>query len=91
MIFLDSRYVDGSIYKTWNAQKSQYDIAVIRQWPSSVTSYFIYEWKETDRLDNLATRYLGDASLWWRILDINPEVINPGTITLGTQIRIPHA
>jgi hypothetical protein len=29
--------------------------------------------------------------LWWRILDVNPEIINPQEITPGTQLRIPNA
>ena len=44
-----------------------------------------------DRLDALANKYLGDSQLWWQILDINPEVINPFNITPGTQLRIPNA
>ena len=91
MIFLDSRYVDGSIFKAWNALKEQYDIAVARTWPEYATSYFIYEWVEVDRLDNIATRFLGDGSLWWRIMDINPEVLDPSKIEPGTQLRIPNA
>jgi hypothetical protein len=91
MIFLDSRYVDGRIFKVWNARKEQYDITVFREWSSYATAYFIYEWVEEDRLDNIATRFLGDGSLWWKILDLNPEVLNPGEIAPGTQLRIPNA
>ena len=91
MIFLDSRSVDASIFKVWNAHKAQYDVAVIRQFPGYAASYFTYEWVETDRLDNLATRYLGDGSLWWKILDLNPEIIDPAEIFVGTQLRIPYA
>lgn len=91
MIFLDSRYADGRIFKAWHASKQEYHLTVFREWPTYVQSYFIYEWVETDRLDNLATRYLGDPALWWEILDINPEIINPITIAPGTQIRIPNA
>lgn len=91
MIFLDSRYADGKIFKAWHAHKQEYHLTVFREFPSYVQSYFIYEWVETDRLDNLATRYFGDPALWWEILDINPEIINPITIAPGTQIRIPNA
>ena len=91
MIYLDSRYVDGRVFKVWNATKQQYDLSVRREFPSFVQSYFIYEWVETDRLDNLATRFLGDPSQWWVIMDINPEIIDPNTINPGTQIRIPNA
>lgn len=91
MIYLDSRYVDGRILKVWNSQKQQYDLTVFREWPTYTQSYFIYEWVETDRLDNIATRFLGDASQWWVIMDINPEIIDPQSIAPGTQLRIPNA
>jgi hypothetical protein len=91
MIFLDSRYADGRIFKAWNARKKQYDLTVFREYPIYTQSYFIYEWKETDRLDNLAMRYLGDSSMWWEIMDINPEILDPTTIFAGTQLRIPNA
>ena len=45
MIYLDSRYADGSLYKAWDARenKQEYHIAVGRQWPQYSTAYFIYE------------------------------------------------
>ena len=93
MIFLDSRYSDGSLVKVWDARqnKQEYHIAVFRQWPSYFVAYNIYEWVETDRLDTLASKFLGDSELWWQILDINPEIIDPMDITPGTKIRIPNA
>jgi hypothetical protein len=91
VIYLDSRYVDGTLVKTWHARKEEYHTVVTREWPLYAQSYFIYEWVETDRLDNLANLYLGNPSLWWEILDLNPEIINPANITPGTQIRIPNA
>ena len=91
MIFLDSRYVDGTLTKTWNPRKQQYDLVVLRNWSTYVQSYFYYNWVETDRLDNLATKYLGNPSMWWEIMDINPEILDPLTITPGTQLRIPNA
>lgn len=91
MIYLDSRYVDGSVFKAWHAKKQEYHLTVFRKWPSFVESFFIYEWVENDRLDNLSMKFLGNSSLWWQIMDINPEIINPETIQPGTQIRIPHA
>ena len=91
MIYLDSRYVDGPLLKTWNSTKQEYDLVVLRQWPLYVQNYFIDQWVENDRLDNLANRYLGNPALWWQILDINPEVLDPTEIAPGTQLRIPNA
>ena len=91
MIFLDSRYVDGTLTKTWNPRKQQYDLVVLRQWSTFVQTFFVYKWVEADRLDIIATKYLGNPSLWWEIMDINPEILDPFSITPGTQIRIPNA
>jgi nucleoid-associated protein YgaU len=44
-----------------------------------------------DRFDVLAHRVLGDAELWWRIADLNPEVFYPDAIPEGTTLRIPEA
>jgi hypothetical protein len=41
-------------------------------------------------LDNLALRYLGKSNLWWQIMDINPEIVDPFSIEPGTPIRIPN-
>jgi len=91
MIYLDSRYVDGTLFKAWHAGKQEYHLTVFRNYPTTLLGYFIYEWVETDRLDLLAKKFLGDSSLWWKILDINPEIINPQVLSAGTQLRIPNA
>lgn len=91
MIFLDSRYVDGPLFKAWAPRKREYNVGVFRSWPFYEVRYFMYEWIETDRLDNIASRFLGDPALWWQIMDINPEISNPLTIAPGTQVRIPNA
>lgn len=90
MIYLDSRYVDGRLFKAWHARKQEYHLTVFRTWPTNFQSYFIYEWVENDRLDLLATKFLGAPSLWWKILDFNPEVIDPFNIEPGTQLRMPN-
>ena len=90
-LFLDSRYADGTIFKAWDARKNQYQITVFRQWPTYSTKFFVYEWTATDRLDNLANRYLGSPDVWWKIMDINPEIVNPHDIAVGTLLRIPNA
>ena len=90
MIFLDSRYVDGTLVKAYDARTGTYELCVYRKWPSYSVQYFFYEWVETDRLDLLALRFFGNENTWWQILDINPEIIDPFDILPGTQIRIPN-
>ena len=46
---------------------------------------------EQDRIDQVAKKFLGYSHLWWKIMDFNPETINPLDIAPGTVIRIPNA
>lgn len=91
MIYLDSRYATGPLVRAWDARTNNYSVAVFREWPTYSKRFSIYEWVETDRLDILAWKFLGSPSLWWRILDVNPEILNATAIAPGTQIRIPNA
>lgn len=90
MIFLDSRYVDGPVFKAYDSRTNTYELTVFRQFPSYLSKFYIYEWKETDRIDALAKQVLGKVDLWWQILDLNPEILDPFNIAPGTQLRIPN-
>jgi len=44
---------------------------------------------QSDRLDNLAARYLGDPELFWRICDANAATVPDDlTDTIGERILI---
>lgn len=90
MIYLDSRYADARLYRAFDARNGKYNVTVLRQYPAYEASFSYHEWKETDRLDVLALRYLGSPSLWWKIMDLNPEVLDPFNIPFGTQLRVPN-
>lgn len=90
MIFLDSRYADGNLFKAQDSRNRKYQVSVFRIYPSDITNYFLYDWVETDRIDNVANKFLGSPNLWWRIMDFNPDIIDPFNISPGTQIRIPN-
>lgn len=90
MIFANSRYVEGNIFKAYNSQKLNYSVTVTREYPEYSTEFFYYTWSERDRVDVLAYKFLGSADLWWQIMDINPEIIDPFDIPIGTALRIPN-
>ena len=48
-------------------------------------------WKETDRMDALASVILGDARYWWIICLMN-DLVNPFSYNLlpGTLLKIPN-
>jgi nucleoid-associated protein YgaU len=47
-----------------------------------------------ERLDLIALHYYNDSTLWWRIIDANPDVIYAGDLMIanrvGTVIVIPR-
>jgi hypothetical protein len=90
MIYLDSRYSDARLYQAYDSRTGKYNVTVLRQYPVYETTFYYHEWSETDRLDILARKYLGSPSLWWQIMDLNPEIIDPFNIPYGTQLRIPN-
>lgn len=89
-IYLDSRYVDGTLFKGKDARNDTYVTTVFRQWPTSYKNVVMYEVKEIDRIEDIAVRYLGNPAFWWKIMDINPEVLDPFNLVPGTLLRIPN-
>lgn len=48
-----------------------------------------YTVRQGDRIDLLADRFLGDAELWWKIADANPEWMFWDYLADGLTLRIP--
>jgi len=90
MIYSDSRYIDGSLPVVYREYSGNYEQAVYRLWPSYSSEYAWYTVNEVDRIEGIAAYFLGSPELWWKIMDINPEVLNPFEIPAGTQLRIPN-
>lgn len=90
MIFTDSRYSDGFIARVYDKRRNAYNASVFREFPEDSSTYYYYSWVEGDRLDIVANKMLGSASLWWKLLDFNPEIIDGFDIPTGTIIRIPN-
>ena len=88
MITTDSRYSDGLIFKAPGTRANPYQVIVTRFFPEVIDDYFIYTWKETDRIDLVSDKFYGNSSLWWQIMDFNPEILSPWQIPVGTPIRI---
>lgn len=91
MIYTDSRYASGVVVKSYDARKSAHSVTLFRQFPSSTSDFYYYTWTQRDRIDLLAFELFGDPSLWWEIMDYNPELPNPFDIPVGTVLRIPGA
>jgi hypothetical protein len=65
---------------------------VMRSFPINTRkeAYTVYTWVEGDRLDIVGSKYFADPTQYWRILDANPDILDPMGISPGQQIRIPR-
>jgi len=90
MIYLDSRYADGVLFMAQEPKSGDYMLSVFRIFPTYSVAYYWYEVTENDRIEGIATKTLGKPHLWWQIMDINPEILNPNDIAPGTRLRIPR-
>ena len=93
MIYLSSRYAESDIDYILDSRTGVSQAAVLRDVPQQEApdQYGrVYYWREGDRLDYLSYRFFGNSLEWWRILDANPDVLNPSQIEPGTAVRIPQ-
>jgi len=91
MIYTDSRYAAGNIFYANNARTGNSNITVFRIFPTKTYKFSIYIWTSADRIDIVAAQLLGSSSLWWKLMDLNPEISNPYNIPVGTPLRVPNA
>jgi hypothetical protein len=89
MIYTDSRYATGTVIKAQDARNETYRLGVYRNFPNAKFSFYYYTWVVGDRIDIVSNHLLGSPTFWWKIMDANPELIDPFSIPVGTTIRIP--
>lgn len=91
-VYRSSRYYTGDAQQIKSKTTGLYNWTVYRKFPGSTRiNYINYTWVEGDRMDYLADVYLGSGTLWWKIMDINPDIDDPFSIKEGTVIRIPRS
>jgi hypothetical protein len=91
LIFLNSRYVTNPVVAVYFPDSETTKISVFRS-PSNITkgrTVKYYQWREGDRIDQLAYNIFGDPELWWRLLDVNPDIQSPYDLKPGDLLRIP--
>lgn len=90
MITSNSRYANDTLSMVAGSDGKKRTTILIPNPESTQFSYTLHTVTGYDRLDTLANTYLGDASLWWQIADINPDVtIDWSMMPVGVTIRIP--
>ena len=84
MIQILSRYTATTEERNGNI------VIVATRKPTTMPSYMSHRARSGDTFENLAARYLGSPLFYWKIADINPQVVFPDYIPVGTNIRIPR-
>jgi hypothetical protein len=92
MIFNTSRYSNGVLGQVIDGHADNPTTYVYRRFGfiSNKQDYFLYQVSEVDRIDTIASNFLGDPKYWYRIMDINPDIKDPFLIPTGTVIRVPN-
>ena len=90
MLKTTSRYADGTFGVVADRHAEQPTLHVFRNFnvPDNV-KYYVYTIKSGDRVDVLASTIYGKPELWHKIMDVNPNILDPFSIAPGTVIRIP--
>jgi hypothetical protein len=89
MISLDSRYAEADISFVLDPKAKTTRVTVFRSAPEDTATYRVHRWSDGDRWDFLAQEYLDAPTDWWRILDANPQIIDPTSMTPGMTVYIP--
>ena len=91
MINRTSRYYDGPLAQLQDKSSNQYELSVFRKFPTDhPITYVTYVWKERDEIARVADWFKLNPRFWWKIADINPEILDVFDIAPGTTIRIPY-
>jgi nucleoid-associated protein YgaU len=91
-VFEGSRYENAAVIRTPGADgRSRPTLYVMAATGRFLGRYTQHVVQDGDRFDTLAASLWGDPELWWRIADINPEVVYPSDLQPGTVIRVPVA
>jgi len=91
MITRTSRYYDGPIAQLQDKGDNQYELSVFRKFPTDQPiTYITYMWKDRDEVALVANAFKFPPKFWWKIADINPEILDVFNIAPGTIIRIPY-
>ncbi len=84
----DSRYATGTLTRVPTLFSGN-----VMLFPAPIdvedTAFIYYVVSQGDRLDLLALKWYGDATKWWVIADVNPEIIWPAELMSGFVLRAP--
>lgn len=89
MITANSRYSTSTVSRMTDSRGATRNTITLSSPASRTISYTSYRVVDGDTIQAIAFRALGDPTQWWRIADVNPEILAWYALVPGTVIRIP--
>lgn len=89
MISATSRYAASTIVPATNLAGN--DILAIT-FNEPVDTHIQYQFHQVtghDTIDGLAYKIYGDATRWWVIANLNPEILDFSALPTGAMLRVP--
>lgn len=89
--YSDTPVQDGKFYRTFLLPRKSAGYAEVDLLDGVKTTDYLY--KQGDRLDHLAARYLGEDQYWWIIALVNGinYPFSSGGLVPGRTIKIPNS
>ena len=89
MIYIGSRYQDVPVVYLLDGRTGTTHATILRATPTTNVSFLSTRWRAGIRLDRLASNLYGAESEWWRVMDVNDDILNPMSLAPGMTVRIP--
>lgn len=81
--------VRGSRYSATSETRNGSTYNVSNNTKFSAPNVMVVVASEGQSLEILSAMYLNDATQYWKIADLNPQIAFPDYVPAGTQVRIP--
>lgn len=90
-VYENSRYENADVVHVTDASGiTRPTLYAVNALENARLSYARYIVQAGDHLDTLAASVLGSPELWWVIAQMNPELIDPQDLPVGTVLRVPR-
>ena len=89
MIYTRSRYQSAPVVYMLDGRSGVTHPAVMRPYAPPTPATTVTRWDYGTRIDIYGSALFADPELWWRVMDGNPEILDPASMVPGTPLRLP--
>lgn len=89
MISALSRYASSTIVPAVNLAGNDILAITFTEPVDTVIKYQYHQVTGHDTVDGLAYKIYGDATRWWVIANLNPEIVDFSQLPIGYMLRVP--